>query len=49
MKWVKVREKIAALVAIALVVIFASVGATVAGWNIPVLSDIGQALGFGAE
>lgn len=47
MKWVKVREKFAALIAVVLVVVLAAVTATVFGYNIPVLSDISRALGIG--
>ena len=45
MSMVKVREKIAAIVAIALVVVLAAITLTVMGYNIPVLSNISQALG----
>ncbi|MCX8064268.1 MAG: hypothetical protein N3G21_03765 [Candidatus Hydrogenedentes bacterium] len=40
MSMVKVRETIAAISAIILVLIMAGVGATMAGWNIPILSNI---------
>jgi hypothetical protein len=46
MSWVKVREKFAALVAIVLVIVLAAVALTVFGYNIPVLSDISNALGI---
>lgn len=36
----KVREIIAAIAAILFVIIMAGVGATMAGWNIPILSNI---------
>ncbi|HOK08168.1 MAG TPA: hypothetical protein PLT82_05845 [Candidatus Hydrogenedens sp.] len=36
----KVRETIAAIAAILLVLIMAGVGATMAGWNVPVISNI---------
>ncbi len=40
MQMTKVREAIAAISAILLVIIMAGVGATMAGWNIPILSNI---------
>lgn len=40
MKWTKVRETIAAISAIILVILMAGVGATLAGWNIPILTNI---------
>lgn len=40
MSMTKVREAIAAIVAILFVLIMAGVGATMAGWNIPILSNI---------
>ena len=43
----RTREKIAALFAVVLVIIVGSVGSAMLGWNIPVLTDIGRALGFG--
>lgn len=46
MRWVKVRESIAALVAIILVILLLAVGTTIMGHNIPVLADISHALGI---
>lgn len=43
----KLREIIGVLVAIVLIVVFAAIGAAVAGWDIPLLSDITDALGIG--
>jgi hypothetical protein len=43
----KIREVIGVLVAVVLIVLFAAVGAAVAGWDIPLLSDITDALGIG--
>jgi len=43
----KVREIIAAIFAILLVILFAAVGAALAGWNIPILRNITDALGIG--
>lgn len=40
MSIVKIRETIAAISAIILVLIMAGVGATMAGWHIPILSNI---------
>ncbi|HOQ32257.1 MAG TPA: hypothetical protein PLA12_07080 [Candidatus Hydrogenedens sp.] len=40
MKITKVREAIAGIVAILFVLLMAGVGATMAGWNIPILSNI---------
>jgi len=40
MKITKVREAIAGIVAILFVLFMAGVGATMAGWNIPILSNI---------
>ncbi len=40
MSMTKVREVIAAIAAILFVLVMAGVGATMAGWNIPVLSNI---------
>lgn len=49
MKFVKLREKLAGVFALALIVCLAAVGAAVAGWDIPVLSDIAGAFGIGKE
>lgn len=46
MQWVKVREKIAALFALVLVVLLAALIAVAMGWNVPVLSDLAQQLGY---
>ncbi|MGC8738142.1 MAG: hypothetical protein ACP5UA_05770 [Candidatus Hydrogenedens sp.] len=40
MKMTKIREAIAGIFAILFVLIMAGVGATMAGWNIPILSNI---------
>ncbi len=45
----KVRAIIGAIVAIALVILFAAVGAALAGFRIPILSSISDALGIGPE
>lgn len=42
----KTREKIAAIVAIVLIVVFLAVAAAVMGWDIPILSKITDALGI---
>jgi hypothetical protein len=46
MKWVKVREKIAALVAIVLIFLLIVVGSVVFGWNIPIVRDVARMLGL---
>lgn len=45
----KAREKIAAGFAVLLVVLFVAVGAAMAGWEIPILKDITDAIGIGKE
>ncbi len=40
MKMTKLREVLAGIVAVLFVLIMAGVGATMAGWNIPILSNI---------
>lgn len=47
MAWTKVREKVAALVAVILVILVGAAGSAMFGWNIPVLSQIGRAMGLG--
>lgn len=47
MAWSKVREKVAALVAVILVLLVGAAGSAIFGWNIPVLHQIGQAMGLG--
>jgi len=49
MKWVKVREKIAALAALVIIVIFAGFIAVLMGWNVPILSDIAASMGYSPE
>lgn len=46
MKWVKIREKIGVLAALVLVFILFVVISVVAGWDIPVVSDIANSLGL---
>jgi len=43
----KIREKIAAVAAIIIVIIMVAVGGAVFGWDIPILSNITDALGIG--
>jgi hypothetical protein len=43
----RIREHIAKLIAIVVVLLVASVGAALFGWNVPVLSAVGHALGVG--
>lgn len=45
-KWVKVREKIAAIVALVVVFLVICLAAAVFGWNIPIISDIAASLGM---
>ena len=45
----KAREKLAALFAVVLVVLFVAVGAAMAGWEIPILVNITDAFGIGPE
>ncbi len=47
MRFVKMRERAAAAFALILVIFLAAVGAAVAGWDIPGLSYITDALGIG--
>jgi len=49
MKWVKVREKIAAIAALVVVVIFAGFVAVLMGWNVPFFSDIAASMGYSPE
>lgn len=49
MKTRKIREIIGVLVAVVMIVLFAAIGAAVAGWHIPVLSNITDALGIGGQ
>lgn len=46
MKSRKLREIIGAIVALVLVVLFAAIGAAVAGWEVPGLINITDALGI---
>lgn len=46
MKSRKIREVIGAVVALTLVILFAAIGAAVAGWNVPGLINITDALGI---
>jgi len=39
MKVTKLREALAAIAAVVIVLIMAGVGATMAGWNIPILTN----------
>jgi len=43
----KIREKVAALAAIVIVIILFAVGSAVFGWDVPILSNITDALGIG--
>lgn len=45
MKKTKMREMFGGLVAIVLIVLLLSVGSTIMGYDIPVLSDISSAVG----
>lgn len=45
-KWVKIREKIAALVALVVVFLVVCLAAAVFGWNIPIISDVAARLGM---
>lgn len=47
MKMTKMREVFAAIFAIVIVVLMAAIGAAMAGWRIPILSAISDALGVG--
>ena len=47
MNMTKVREIIAAIVAVAVIIVMAAVGAALAGYRIPGLSIISDALGIG--
>jgi hypothetical protein len=47
MRATKVREKMAAFTAIVLIIAMAAIGAAFAGWRIPILSAITDALGIG--
>ncbi|HNY85397.1 MAG TPA: hypothetical protein P5069_12815 [Candidatus Hydrogenedentes bacterium] len=44
--WTKVREKMAAVVALVVIVIMLAVASVVFGWNIPGISHLARALGF---
>ena len=48
MKSSKIREKLAALFAVIVLILFLAVGAHFAGWNIPGLSHIAKLIGLGA-
>lgn len=47
MRWTKIREFVAAVVALVLVILAGSAGSAMFGWNLPVLHQIGRAMGLG--
>jgi len=47
MTWTKLREKVAALLAVIAVILVGAAGSAIFGWNIPVLHQIGRAMGLG--
>lgn len=46
MKWVKVREKIMALFALVVIIVFGGFLAVLLGWNVPFFSDIAASMGY---
>ena len=49
MKATKVRQSIAALVAIALIIVFAAIATGIFGWNIPLLKDLAEVMGVSPQ
>lgn len=47
MAWTKIRGAVATVTALILVILAGSAGAAMFGWNIPILHDIGVAMGLG--
>ncbi len=47
MAWTKIRSSIATLTALLLVILVGSAGSAIFGWNLPLLHQIGLALGLG--
>ena len=47
LRWTQIRAFIGAIFAIAVLILFAAIAAGLFGWNVPVLSDIANAIGIG--
>jgi Na+/H+ antiporter NhaA len=47
LRWTQIRAFIGAIFAIAVLFLFVSIAADLFGWNVPVLSDIANAIGIG--
>lgn len=47
LRWTQIRAFIGGVFAIAILILFGAVAAGLFGWNIPILTDIANAIGIG--